>query len=416
MKPMTPTRSMMIWGTALAFALAGCNDSSPDQGAPPSASVPAAGAAEAALTEALAGSDPYARAARLGELLPTLGAEAIPDVRATIEHFRLDLGAAEFELLLRFWATHDPEAATNWAFKKAGFLYRAPAARTTIEVWAQQDPEGAVAAAETALAEAGEDVVSVAEVALVRGWFQKDRDAVLRYIESLGSGIKRQRSLYAYALALAGAEGSDAVIRWGESVSDEDLRYKLEVYRQVLVALTWADTESAKAFCVEHCDGPYGRGLREVLIRTRLHNGDEGGDIVEWVGLVPEDSEDLIARKKHSLWVAYSVWAYDKQDEAIAWMDRHVARQEPEPWLRYLYGEYARQLAVGNPEKAIRWAEKVEDDVDRQRTMVRIVRYWMTQDPEAAGAWLAGSPLSEKDREKARDTTAETYLPGLDRP
>jgi hypothetical protein len=134
------------------------------------------------------------------------------------------------------------------------------------------------------------------------------------------------------------------------------------------------------------------------------------------VGKVPETSEDLVARKKHSLWVAYSVWAFDKQDEAVAWMDRMVSQEEPEPWLRYLYGEYARQLAVGDPEKAIRWSEKIEDDADRERTMVRIVRYWMTQDPEAAEAWLASSPLSEREREKARDTAAENFLPGLQRP
>ena len=177
--------------------------------------------------------------------------------------------------------------------------------------------------------------------------------------------------------------------------------------------LAWADMEAAKRFCDAHCDGAYGKGLRNVLVRTRLRNGEYGGDVVEWVARVPDGDEELQrANKKHSLWVAYATWAYRERESALDWMAQKIAEaEEPEPWLRQLYGEYARQLAEDSPEEAIQWAERVEDETDRERTLIRIARFWRTQDEEAAEAWLSQSSLSEQAREQARNTQIPDNLP-----
>ena len=52
----------------------------------------------------------------------------------------------------------------------------------------------------------------------------------------------------------------------------------------------------------------------------------------------------------------------------------------------------------------------MEDDGDRERTLVRIARAWLLKDPEASEAWISQSPLSERAREQARDTAKPTYL------
>jgi hypothetical protein len=402
-------RSMILAAPLMGAALAGC-DAPPTPDATPS--VPDARPSVGSLAEALEDPDPYARARNLGALLPTLGADAVLEVQQALDEFRLDLGAVEFELLLRFWALQEPAEATAWTFKRSSPLYRNAASRTVIEIWAAADPTAAVVAVESAVAEANEEVARVAQLALVQGWFQTDRPGLEAYIYGLGSGGKRQRSIYAYVLSLAAAEGSDAAIRWAESTPEDDIRYKREVYSQVASALVWADVPAAVRFCDAHCDGPYGRSLRNVLVRTRLRDGDYGGDVVEWVGRVPEGNEQQRANKRHSLWVAYATWAYRDRESAIDWMAQKIAEaEEPPPWVRLLYGEYARQLAVDSPEKAIQWAERVEDEGERELTLTRIARYWLTQDEEAAEAWLSQSSLSERAREQARNTEMPHNLP-----
>ena len=61
--------------------------------------------------------------------------------------------------------------------------------------------------------------------------------------------------------------------------------------------------------------------------------------------------------------------------------------------------------------EAIQWAERVEYEAARELLLVRIARAWLSQDEEAAEAWLSQSSLSERAREEARDTTRPTYLP-----
>lgn len=394
----------------VGIALAGCDALRTSE---PSSSTGAETDAQGAtLAEALDDPDPYARARSLGALLPTLGPETVPEVKRALDEFRLDLGAVEFELLLRFWASHEPAEATAWTFKHASPVYRIGAARTVIEIWAEADPPAALVAAERALAESSEDVARAVQLALVQGWFRADRAGLEQYIYDLGSGIKRQRSLFAYVLALAAADGSDAAIRWAESLPEDDRRYKVAVYRQLMSALAWADMPAALRFCDAHCDGPYGKAMRNVLVRTRLRDGEYGGDVVEWVARVPEGDEQQRANKRQSLWVAYATWAQRDRESALEWLEQKVAEgPEPEPWLEALYGEYARQIAADSPEEALQWAERVEEENEREITLVRIARSWRRQDEEAAEAWLAQSSLSEQARTQARNTQLPDHLP-----
>jgi len=410
------TFSTISAAALVAVALAGCDATAPagpaaSAPAQPEAPVPPASATGEPLAEALKDPDPYGRARRLGALLPTLGPAAVPEVQHALDDARLELGAVEYELLLRFWASHEPAKATAWTFAQGSSLYRLAGARTVIEIWAEADPAAAVVAVESALERASEETARVLQLALVKGWFQTDRPGLEKYMYGLGTGIKRQRSAFGYVLALAAAEGSDAAMRWAESVSEDDKRYKLVAYRQVMSALAWVDMPAAVRFCDAHCDGPYGKGLRNVLIHTRLRNGDYGGDVVEWIAGVPDGDEQQRETKRHSVWVAYSNWAARERVSAVAWMEQKTAEGEPEPWVRLLYGEYARQLAPDSPSKAIEWAERVKDDADRERTLIRIARFWRRQDAAAAEAWLAQSSLSEQAREEARDTRKPDYLP-----
>jgi len=411
-------RCMMVGATALAsLVLAGCDA--------PNSRGPAAEASSdrvdfepqpdpngtARLTAALDHPDPFARARLLGKLLPALGPEALSQVKGVLGRFRTHLGAVEFELLLRFWAEQEPEAATLWIFKHNSARYRASASRTAIEIWAEKDPAAALVAVESVLSRSDKDVWRAVQMGLVRGWLKADRAGLEHYIHDLGVGIPRQRSLAAFALTLAEEQGSDAVIRWAESIPEDDAPYKRDVYRQVLSALAWGDMDAAVRFCDAHCDGPFGGRLRVVLIRSRLRNGEEGSRILEWIGGLPAEDEDAIEHKRHELQVAYGFWAHLDRPSALLWMQKRLSEDERPGWLTHLIGEFTRHLAADSPAEAIRWAEKIEDPNERQLTLVRVARRWLKEDEAAAKAWLETSSLTDLARNQARDTSAPDYLP-----
>jgi len=369
-----------------------------------------------ALSEALAQPDPFETARSLGELLPRLSPAALPAVQDALGDPGRDLDPVEFDLLLRFWALHAPEDATRWTFVHAQPIYRMSATRAVVEAWAEADPAAALVGVEGALATLDKEVGQIAETALIRGWFQSDREGVESYVEGLGIGVKRQRAILAYALALAAADGSDAVIRWAEGIPEDDERYKLAVYRQLVSALSLVDMPAAVRFCDAHCDGPYSKGLRNLLARNRLRSGENGGEVIEWVGRSADETESQRQLKKRALSSAFGFWAFMDRESAVDWMRAQLAEEEADrlPWLPSLYGAYARQIAGTATEESIGWAERIEDENERERTLVRIVRYWMEQDEAAAGAWLEQSDLSDFAREQVRSSQAPLYLPSVD--
>lgn len=399
---------MALGATLIGFSLASCGDSAHPQGvAPTSLEESSPDTLEAVLAER----DAYLRARGLGALLPALGPERLPDIKELLDNRHLDLRGVELELLLHFWSSHEPIEATEWALRECPPTYRHAAVRTALESLAARDPEAAVAIVGAELAAASEEIARTAQLALVHGWFQKDRSSLERYIYDQGAGMQRQRLLYGYLLTLASAEGSGAVARWPETLNIDDQRYRLAAYRQAMSALSWVDMDTAVRFCDAHCEGPYGKGLRGVLVRTRLRNGDYGGDVVAWIGRMPEEDEAQLGGKHHALGIAYSIWALNERSAALDWMREKVAESDPEPWLPFLYAEFARQLAADSPEEGIEWAQRVAHDAAREVLLVRIARAWRMRDEAAADDWIEQSPLSEAARERARDTSRPTYIP-----
>lgn len=340
--------------------------------------------------------DDFARARELAELLATLGPEAIPYIRWKLDRSRAGLGGAEFELLVRFWASHDPSAATAWALGLLAPRYRIPAIHTALELWAKSDPVAALTGFK-AKEVVHLDSREAAQVALVRGWFQTDRAGVEEYIRKLEPNPGRDQAILAYVTALMLAEGSDGVIRWAAAVPAGDESYKSSVYFYVASVLSAYDPPAAERWCEAHCEGPYGRGMRAGIVMSRLDMGDDGGSVVEWVARGPQGQN-----RDQLLVGAYQLWASGDREAALGWMQQKTEKNA-EPWVSKLYGPYALHLAATSPAEAIQWAGRVEGDSAREELLVQIAQLWRRQDEKAAEAWLVESPLSEQARERARN-------------
>ncbi len=411
-------KAMRLLAVLLAAALAGigfgCDRSTPaserrDPAKSPSAEgrgdLAGAGSADAALAAALGDPDAYARARKLAELLPTLGPEAIPAVKRKLDRSRAGLGGAEFELLVHFWASQDPSSAATWAFGLIAQRYRIPAIHTAVELWAEADPAAALAGVTAASVRADVPTAEAARLALLRGWFRSDRPGLEKYLQSLGSTAEREASLLVYAIALVQAEGSDALMRWAEAIPTDDESYKRSAYFQATSALAAFDPAAAQRWCDRHCEGPYAVGMRQVIVTTWLNSGRDGRSMVEWVSRAPETPSN-----DQTLVAAYGIWAKRDREAALDWM-RQQQSAGPQPWVRKLYGPFARHLAATSPAEAIEWAGRVELDSEREALLIEIAHGWRRQDEAAAEAWLAGSPLSESAREMARKPDPSDGLP-----
>jgi len=352
-----------------------------------------------ALVEMVRDEDAFSRARRLGALLPTLGPESVATVKQMLADpaLMLYLGATEVELLVRFWATHQPEDASRWAVEQSPSAYRVASVFSSLSVWAQADPQAALNAARLWTQRA--DVREAIQIALVLGWFAAgDPPELEQFIHDLGVGFPQQRALSNYIRAMIGKHGVEAAMDWAESVSEDDAPYKLAVYRQVGSSLGIFDLEAARRWCEAHGDGPYGKDLRSLVAGHWVRS--DAAAALEWLSTAPEGGETSRAVRN-----TFAQWVRLDREAALDWMAAQTTGT-PDPWLRPIYPVYAQFLAQNSPADAIKWAELIEDDNDRKVALKLVAHLWFRFDEAAAEDWLLQSPLSEEDREKVRSSKA----------
>jgi len=368
-----------------AVVAAGCSDSSVGGAGH--------GAGGDSIREALREPDTFARAARLGTLLPTLGPEAAPEAIKALKDRTIDLGFADILLLVSFWARHEPEAATDWAWwATTSGLGVGPLVEAS-EAWARRDPEAVVARIRRA--GPGPNTGHV-EKALVRGWLDSGLPGLEDYVLGLGGSEQSgQRSFRTYFRERIRRDGPEPVMRWAESIPDEPWRTKLAAYRQLATELGLADSAAAAAWCEAHCqEERLGSNLLKLTAQGWALR--DGPGAMEFLSTTPAGPErDRAVRE------AFLSWRKSDHEGAVAWMEAQGV-DGVEPWLQP--GIYVHAFNVGekDPQRGLEWAAAIEPEEARLHAYRRIAHWWHVADPEAAEAWLQQSPLSEEDREKVR--------------
>jgi len=358
--------------------------------------------AERAIRAALALTDGFDRLIALGELLKAAGPSAVPAVMTVMRDGSVRPGAAELELLVRFWAQFEPETAAQWSFQ-APMAYRAVVIVPAMEAWAAEDPTSAAKASRTAGVEQG-TANQAAQRAMVRGWFASGKPGLVEYMQAMDPGsIEQQRAIAVFAHELVETRGPQVSIDWATSLPDEPRDFKLTAYRQLGSELAMANLDAAKAFCKDVCDEPMGDGVRKRIAQQWAML--DGPAALQWLSEAPPGQErDLAVR------VAFFTWRGVDQKGAFAWIAQ-FGEDGIEPWLRPAVPVYAKVLSAEDPAAAMGWVELIPDDVERQITMVRVARRWRGVDEAAAEAWVQQSPLPKALREAARTTDVEAEIP-----
>ena len=365
---------------------------------------PISDSAYEAVLDVLRDGDAFARARRLGTLLPTLGPGAAEHVAAIFADATLTLhiGATEIELLARYWATHEPEAASTWAVEKSAPAYRTAAVFSTIPVWAEAEPLAALEATERWTER--RDVRDALQVALVMGWYARgDTPELQTFLRKLGVGFSRQRALAAYVRVKLRADGVDAVMHWAEALPDDDPKYKLAAYRQVGYGVAPYDLEAALSWCDAHCQGPYGANLRGSVVQGWMRSDPPAA--LEWMSKAPKSHESSFALR-----IAYASWLDSNRDAAMQWMVDQTP-DGPTTELVPTYPLYAPALAKESPARAIPFAEQNSDEIAREEILVKIATAWRGEDEAACEAWLDQSLLSEEARQAVRASGTPAAMP-----
>jgi hypothetical protein len=337
--------------------------------------------------------DLYTRAADLLTQLQTLGPEAVPEVKRLLADPSLDLGGIETDLLMRFWASHEPHAATVWAMHEAAPAYSPGATLVATEVWASRDPQAA--ANIVGLGSLNVNLASpVAEIGLIRGWYDSGQPGLEAYIQSLGVGFERQRALAVFARRAYLRNGPEALARWAEAISDDDPKFKLEAFRALAKVFADVNPSDAVAWCETHCDGPYGKSMRRVIATRWAHRDGEAA--MNWLATAPEGSGRNQAVKG-----AYRGWAQHDREGVRSWV-RAKGLDGVEPYLHPALENFALSIARKEPAEALEWAAVINEPKRRRNTMINIARQWRSRDEAAAEAWLAQSNLPEEFLERVR--------------
>jgi hypothetical protein len=384
-----------------AIACAGCDRAQPTSPGPGATSPPSASAGKDLTYEEvvalISNPDHFAVARDLGERLPTLGPGSLPALKQAFrDSADLEFDAVSYELLMRYWALHEPEEAAMFALVSAPRAYRVAAIYATVRPWAAKDPQKAIEST-SMFARDGGDGGTATQNALVRGWFDSGKPGLEQYIRDLGQTFERQRAVVVYATEMARTHRIEELVRWADSIPDDDPAFKIDAFRGVATALVPIDLAAAQRFCDARCDGPYGKKMRDRVTTAWLQK--DGAAALEWLANSPPQD----GQRDVSLRFNYLLWADQHPKAAMQWFEEKRAQNPRPDWVASMTPVYARVFGRTRPEEALVIADEITGPVDRDGVKVAILREWRQRDEASAEAWLKKSSLSDDMLARVRE-------------
>ncbi len=384
--------------TALTL-LTGCSENAPAPGAPlepvpsphvdakpPVAPVPdfpdvsPPGRPDDIVNKTLEEMEFFKRAETLAALLPTLGADALPDVKTALQRMDVNTQIIEVALLARFWSHHEPREAALWASNQAPAAFQTALTLPTLAEWARKDPYTVVEHIQSMRAAPGANT-AVEEIALVRGWFYSETPGLENYIRSLGVSQTRQRAIRTLLRSMLDEYGPEHTIAWTEKLADDDHKFRLAAFRQLSLELGVTHLEEAIAWCHKWCDDEtMGDGLRKHIAQQWALQDGEGA--MDFLAKSPRNAESDIANK----W-AFRGWYRHGALEMRAWLGE-MGPENAEPWMQSMLELVSVDMGHADPLKGLAWANAIKDPNDRRRTTITVLTNWRRKKPEEADAWL----------------------------
>lgn len=388
------TRLALALALVLALVMAGCAEGETDRSAV-GTNTDRATPGQTRLRAILEMPDRLDRVEALVAALRTMSPEDVDELRDLLSDRDLPLRNLERVLAVAAWAKHDPEAATAWAIRSERGGSKEAAIADAVREWARLDPEAVIREYDINLLAPNNPGVLIG---LIEGWFETGDVALLEaFVQDLGDSDSRQRAVTALARLRVSRDGPEATIRWAESISPTQAKFKTSVYRRVAREIARTQPRLAADWCDRVCDSAYGDSVSELIVREWAK--EDGASAMEWVLSRPDGSDTQVAVR-----AAYRAFMIADMEAALAWLERTSEEQRHDDRLQGAVGMYVakRSWEPGHSDLAIEWAGYLKNEAERELALISIARRWRDRNEEAAEAWLAKSPLSDEARVKAR--------------
>jgi hypothetical protein len=342
------------------------------------------------VVEALREPDSLARTESLARIFQTLPPEALPEVRRAYSGTFFDLGDTELVLLAEWWARFDAPAALEWSYAE----WRADATQVQqaiLRAWARQDPEAALRVAEN---QKSDKWRALWMDSVLSGWEESGQPGAFEFVRAMPPGADRQRALVALARRKVLREGVASAFDWGESLPEDEDKFKLNLLRRVGSAAAELDPELAAERAGRLAAGPYADGLlRHVGTRWAKRDGVAA---LRWLASLPPGSarDDGVSE-------TYRTWVRWARADALRFME---GPERSDPALEPATALYAQVLADDDGHAAIEIARQFQDEDLRWATVGRVWRTWWIDDEPAANAWFEAhaAEMPEFYRERIR--------------
>ena len=381
-----------LWIFTLVSVFALARWTAPDSGA--------AGAGGAgAFDGAFADRDPLTRPYRLSAALQDLGPGNLDEALAALTAHQLGVTPEEVRLLMLSWARFDAPGAFEWAL-----AWPTPWSRVLGQeaafAWGHRDGLGAIRAIEEL-----EDEALVAELrpSIMEGWIRSpDKAGASAHVARIEDARRRRRLTFLLAGEMR-TEGEEAVQRWVESLPDDAPNdFKMGAFYHASVGLARSDPRAAAAWLERHQDRRYSLGSAPGIARMWTQHHDAPA-FLDWVRALPADDEERQADRAQTVSDGFRLWLM--RDEAEA--ESKLRAALPDPVLDPAIHEMVRRRLDSAPATSVEWAERIEDETRRRRSLQLATDAWVQRDPAAARAWAAGEGVSESLRARILRNIAE---------
>lgn len=255
-------------------------------------------------------------------------------------------------------ARTDPTAAWRDALAETNLRKRNQALQQIIYVWAESDPQAALAATSSL----APNLQRRLQMAAVGRWLQKDPEAALGWIRQQPPSLVTTQ-LYEVGISQLSRLDIDKAMALAGTLPDAQRR---SVIDRTLSRLARDDPQ---------------RALNEL----RAANIDLSGS---------QTYAAILSQAK--------LFSFE---ESLARSAQLTSTQR-----RSVQGQLFRRWASEDPDTAARYLDDIDDETLRSRAGSRLVRQWAELEPEAAASWIATQPEPQRDGLRAELVTAASNI------